>query len=185
MGQIRSFVKFSGKASTTQASTSDSATNPNSNTAGGFHLMFDIFSLSIIIYSEVFGIVAPEKCDMPGNDCKDSWYISLSNDMSLNSRWLERLELLPMAIQSIVCSESGVSEEKKEISKSMQSLATQLAEWFLQLLHAINENKAGAEFYGLSNDHVNTMMKCLSAFKGADQYKEASMWGRLLTAHCL
>ena len=185
MGQVRSFVRFSSKPDTTKAEASEAATDSNSNTAGGFHLLFDIFSLSIIIYSEVYGIIAPERCFPTETDGKDGWYVSLANDMSLNSRWTKRLDLLPLAIQSIVCNEECISNDKKEASKNMQNLASQLSEWFLQLLHAINGNKSGAEVYGLSNEHVKTMMKCLSAFKGAEQYKEASMWGRLLTAYCL
>ena len=83
MGRIRSFVKFSTKTSPAQAEKlKDMVMSPNSNTAGGFHLLFDIFCLSIIVYSEVYGIIIPEEETLL--DCqrdKDEWYTPLAYDM--------------------------------------------------------------------------------------------------------
>ena len=192
MGQIRSFIRFSAKSLVTGAN-SVPVFDANSNTAGGFHLLFDIFCLSIIIYAEVYGIIVPEKISEHRKHDTDIWQISLAYDISLNSRWKRRMELLPMAIQSIVYKEELIWKENKVTTKNVQNLATQLAEWFLQLLYEINGNtrmsstgqRKSSDVLGISDQHIKTIKSCLSAFKGAEQYQEASMWGRLISAYCL
>ena len=192
MGRIRSVLKFSSKSNSSNLEISkDVIIRPNSNTAGGFHLLFDIFCLSIIIYSEVYGIIIPDR-EVFSEDktSANEWNIPLSYDLSLNSRWEQRLELLRMAIQSIVSREE--QSDKKPTDEKVQEIATQLSEWFLQLLHAMKGEKRNIAINhdnelssGFPKEHFEAIIRCLSAFKGANEYKEASMWGRLITAYCL
>ena len=195
MGQIRSLIRFSKKATSDEPEKcTEVAFDAGSNTAGGFHLLFDVFCLVIIIYGEINGIIVSE-ANMAQETMQDRarWCLSMPNDISLNSRWTNRLELLPMALQSIISNDKSMPTDNKLVQKNMQGLATQLAEWLLQLLHAMNDGKAsfgedskmGTSAFGLSAQHITVMFNCLSAFKNAEQYQEASMWGRLLTTYCL
>ena len=192
MGRIRSVLKFSTKTNSFHLTNSkDMITSPNSNTAGGFHLLFDIFCLAIIIYSETYGLIIPEPEAF--SECKpdkQKWHKPLAYDLSLNSRWKQRIELLCMSLHSMVSSEEN--NDKKSNGKDVQEISTQLSEWFLQLLHAMNGGKRSLRLEhddklptGFPKEHFEAIIECLSAFKGANQYKEASMWGRLIAAYCL
>jgi len=80
---------------------------------------------------------------------------------------------------------------KKSTGEKVQEIATQLSEWFLQLLHAMKGEKRNTKDHdkerpsGFPKEHFEEITRCLSAFKEANEYKEASMWGRLITAYCL
>ena len=194
MGQIRSFVRFSNTNTKQTEQFMSTKFDAASNTAGGFHLLFDVFCLVIIIYAEINGLIVPEgNYTHETNHDKATWSLSFPNDLSLNSRWEHRINLLPVALQSLIATNESKSANKKSGWKNFQHLSTQLAEWFLQLLHSIDyvrssfgENrKQLACSYGLSQQHIAIMQRCLSVFKGAEQYNEASMWARLLTTYCL
>ena len=164
----------------------------DSNTAGGFHLLFDIFCLVIIVYSEMHCLIIPDTRVLMQKQEK-TWHVPLASDLSLNSRWKKRLELLPIAIQSIASKDELLRTEKHPKSKDSSDLSTQLAEWFLHLLHEMNSRKLNfpkerectANIDGCSALHIRTIHDCLSAFKGAEKYEEASMWARLLSTHCM
>ena len=86
------------------------------------------------------------------------------------------------------CDESlgGSTTGNKPVSKGLKVLETQLAEWIIQVLQVVHgDYKNDASLPGVSVRHINVMLGCLSAFKDAEQYNEASMWGRLLTTCCL
>ena len=110
--------------------------------------------------------------------------------------WRDRLDMLPLAVQSLLSTTNDIQDanvKSDPVWTGSQGIETQLAECMIQLLHALNPRKADIDkdvnfqpiVNGVTKQHIKALYACLSTFKSAEQYNEASMWGRLLTTRFL
>merc|ERR1719376_822129 len=140
----------------------------DSNTAGGFHLLFDVFCLAVTLMAEVDTLLV------------------VDHQLTSVSAWRARLHLLPVSVQKLVARDAVLGTQLAEWMSLILNADDVINRKKSSCSDVMNIKKSSCSDVTsrkksvISQVHQSAMRKTLSSFMLAHKYDEGNVWGKLV-----